>query len=97
MRLSEWEQALEDFLASNQLPKLRGAGGVSAKDAERIAHERYTEFDTKRKEAEKQAAAETGDLEELKRIADVAKAGKGSHGWRVKHLIDIIDYSIRSQ
>ena len=76
IRLSEWEQVLERFLSSNELPKLRGAGGVSAKDAERIAHERYTEFDAKRKEAEKQVADETEDLEELKRIADAAKAGE---------------------
>ena len=76
MRLREWEQALEDFLASNQLPKLRGAGSVLAKYAERIAHERYTKFDTKRKEAERQVANEAGDLEELKRIVDAAKTGK---------------------
>ena len=76
MRLSDWARALEDILALSELPKLRSTGGVSSKDAERIAHERFKEFDTKRKEAEKQVAAETGDLEELKRIADAAKAGK---------------------
>ena len=74
MRLSDWEQALEDFLAMSELPKLRGAGSVSAAVAERIAHERYAEFDTKRKEAERQVVAETGDLEELKRIDEAAKA-----------------------
>ena len=52
----------------SELPRLRGAGSVSPKDAERIAHERYAEFDAKRKEAERQVAAETGDIEELKRI-----------------------------
>ena len=76
MRLSDWKQVLEDFLTSNELPKLQGAGSVSSKEAQRIAHERYTEFDAKRKEAERRAAAEVGDLEELKRIADAAKAGK---------------------
>ena len=76
MRLSDWGQVLDDILALSELPKLRGAGSVSAKDAERIAHERYTEFDAKRKEAERQVAAEAGDLEELKRIADAAKLGK---------------------
>ena len=30
MRLSDWEQALEDLLAMSELPKLRGAGSVSA-------------------------------------------------------------------
>ena len=61
---------LEDFLASNQLPKLRRAGSVSAKNAERIAHEHYAEFDAKRKEAERQVEIEAGDLEEMKRIAE---------------------------
>ena len=74
MRLSDWEQALEDLLAMSELPKLRGAGSFSATDAERVAHERYAEFDAKRKEAERQVAAETGDLEELKRIDEAAKA-----------------------
>ena len=41
MRLSDWEQALEDLLAMSELPKLRGAGSVSAAGAERVAHERY--------------------------------------------------------
>ena len=44
--------------------------------AKRIAHDRYDAFDTKRKEAARQVAAEVDDLEELKRIADVAKAEK---------------------
>ena len=68
MRLSDWEQALEDLLAMSELPRLRGAGSVSAADTERVAHERYAEFDAKRKGAERQVADETGDLEELKRI-----------------------------
>ena len=76
MRLSDWERAFEDFLAMSELPRLPGAGSVSAAGAERVAHERYAEFDAKRKEAERQVAAETGELEELKRIADATKAGK---------------------
>ena len=36
MRLSDWEQALEDLLAMSELPRLRGAGSVSAADAERV-------------------------------------------------------------
>ena len=71
-----WEQALEDILALSELPKLRGAGNVSAKDAKRMANERYAEFDDKRKEAERQVAAEARNLEEMKRIADAAQAGK---------------------
>ena len=76
MRLSDWEQALEDLLAMSELRRLRGTGSVSAAGAERIAHERYAEFDAKRKEADRQVAAEAGDLEELKRIAEASKAEK---------------------
>ena len=53
------------------LPKLRGSGSVSTKDAERIAHERCTEFDAKRKAAERQVATDADDLEELNRVADL--------------------------
>ena len=41
MRLSEWEQLLEEILALSKLPKMRGAGGITAKDTERIKHEHY--------------------------------------------------------
>ena len=43
MQLSDWERALEDFLAMSELPKPQCAGGFSAKDAGR-----YAEFDAKR-------------------------------------------------
>ena len=76
MRLSDWEQVLEDLLAMSELPRLPGAGSVSAADAERVAHERYAEFDAKRKEAERQVVAEVDELEELKRIADATKTRK---------------------
>ena len=76
MRLAEWEGVLDTFLTSNELPKLQGAGSISAESAKRIAHDRYDAFDAKRKEAARQAAAELDDLEELKRIADAAKVEK---------------------
>ena len=41
MWLSDWGEMLEEFLALRELPKLRGAGGITAKDTERIKHERY--------------------------------------------------------
>lgn len=76
MRLADWESVLDTFLTANELPKLQGAGSVSAKQAEQIAHDRYAVFDARRKDAARQAAAEGGDLAELKRIADVVKVGK---------------------
>lgn len=80
MRLAEWEGVLDTFLTSNELPKLQGAGSISADAAKRIAHDRYDAFDAKRKDAARQAAAEVEDLEELKRIADAAKVEKKGRG-----------------
>ncbi len=75
--LAEWEGVLDTFLKSNELPLLRSAGSVSAQAAEKVAHERYAAFDAKRKEAERETAAKVDELEELKCVADTAKAIKG--------------------
>lgn len=80
MRLAEWEGVLNTFLTSNELPKLQGAGSISADAAKRTAHDRYDAFDAKRKAAERQEAVEVSDLEELKRVADTAKAQKKGGG-----------------
>lgn len=72
LHLADWEQVLEGFLASNDLPLLRGAGTISANQAQAIAQARYDSFDAARREAERVAAAEIGDDQELKRIADTA-------------------------
>lgn len=72
IRLTEWEVLLDTFLAANELPLLRSAGNISAKQAEQIAHIRYAAFDEKRKEVER-LAAETSDIEELERIGGIEK------------------------
>ncbi|MBA4130085.1 MAG: hydroxyacid dehydrogenase [Hyphomicrobium sp.] len=73
MRLAEWEGVLNTFLDSNELPKLRNAGGITAKRAETIAHERYAEFDGKRKEAKQKDIESVEDLRELESIAKASK------------------------
>jgi hypothetical protein len=80
MRLAEWESVLDIFLDSNELPKLRNAGGVSAKHAEKVAHERYTEFDGHRKEAKRREVEADGDLKELERIAKAAPSKRKKKG-----------------
>jgi hypothetical protein len=72
IRLAEWENILDRFLQANELPLLRDAGRVSAKQAEKIANERYAVFDTKRKEKE-EIAAEENEMKELKQIAETVK------------------------
>ena len=74
IHLTEWETILDTFLTTNELPLLRSAGSVSAKEAEKIAHGRYALFDAQRKEAERRASEEVDEVEELKRIAETAKA-----------------------
>jgi hypothetical protein len=80
MRLADWEGVLDTFLTSNELPRLQGAGSVSAKQAEQIAHDRYDAFDKARKAAQALAASETDELDELKRIADSTKGRKKGGG-----------------
>ena len=72
IHLAEWEPILDGFLKANELPLLNNAGNVSAKQAEKIAHDRYALFDTQRKEAERRASEEADELDELKRIAEQA-------------------------
>jgi len=75
IRLAEWEPILDNFLAGNELPILRNAGTVSAQQAEQIAHQRYATFDLARKEADRAAAEQVDELEELKRIAKQVSKG----------------------
>lgn len=76
MRLADWSTVLEVFLTTNDLPRLQGAGTVSAERAERIAHERYAAFDERRKEIHRATADRTDELDELKRIADTAQSDR---------------------
>jgi len=73
MQMQDWDNVLDGFLKSNELPLLTGKGGISAKQAKKIADARYTDFDTARKAAERKAAAQVDDLSELKKIAEGAK------------------------
>ena len=82
IRLAEWEGILDRFLASNELPVLKGAGKVAAVDAERVALERYEAFDQRRKAEEHEDAPD--DLEELNRIAEAAKARLPASGAKRK-------------
>jgi hypothetical protein len=81
MKLIEWEGVLDTFLQSNELPLLRNAGSISAADAGRIAHQRYAEFDAKRKEAERIAADQADDIAELERIAETSRKREKGDGF----------------
>lgn len=76
MTMAEWAQKLDTFLTFNERDLLDHAGKISAQVAEKLALERYEEFDLKRRKKEK-AAADAEDrvlLEELKVKARLAEA-----------------------
>ena len=74
MRLAEWEVVLDGFLRSNELPLLTNAGSVSAAQAEKVAFERYEDFDTKR--MEQLVAGEPTEIVELEKIAGSGSSRK---------------------
>lgn len=76
IRLAEWENILDEFLLSNELPLLYSAGSISADRAEQIAHGRYAKFDSKRKQSERTENEDLDDIEELKRISKTSKEWK---------------------
>ena len=67
--MAEWEQKLDAFLAFNEKDLLDHAGKVSAQVAEALALQRYTEFNEKRRQEEKNLA----DAEELVLLEDLLK------------------------
>jgi hypothetical protein len=54
--MAEWEQKLDVFLTFNEKDLLSHAGKISAQVAERLALNRYTEFDRVRRQEEKRIA-----------------------------------------
>jgi len=70
--MAEWEQKLNAFLAFNDKELLYHAGKVSAQIAEKLALERYEEFDQKRRQEEKQIA-DAEDLALLESLQEKVK------------------------
>jgi len=67
LSLDFWRDNVDKMLAFNDKPILQGAGSVSHKQMERIAHERYEAFDQQRREREREQA-EADDLKEIEQI-----------------------------
>jgi hypothetical protein len=67
MTMAEWEQKLDDFLTFNEKNLLDHAGKVSAHIAEKLALERYAEFDEKRRKDES-VRADEADIALLKEL-----------------------------
>ena len=78
IRLEEWDAVLDTFLKANEMPVLDGAGSLTKKRADAIAHQAYETFDAGRKAAEREEAEALDELEELQRIAEDAKKKGGA-------------------
>lgn len=72
MTMVEWERKLDAFLSFNEKDLLNHAGKISAQVAERLALERYAEFDQKRQEEERQMA----DAEDIALLEALKKKAK---------------------
>lgn len=69
MTMAEWSAKLDVFLAFNEREVLTHAGKLRAEVAERLALERYAEFDARRRETERLA----DDEEDLKEITEIER------------------------
>lgn len=69
IRMADWRQYVDSFMAFNERPLLKGAGQISHDSMQQVAHERYAEFAAKRREAEALAADldDIGELEQIER------------------------------
>lgn len=69
IRMADWRGYVDSFIEFNERPLLQGAGKVSHERMEQIAHERYAEFDTKRRESE----ARRADEEDIRALEAIEK------------------------
>jgi hypothetical protein len=76
LRMEDWRQYVDRFVEFNERPLLKGAGKISHERMQQVAHERYAEFDVKRRKAEA-LAADVEDIEELEKI-DRASVKRGN-------------------
>src|SRR5450830_404456 len=71
--LIDWRKYVDNFLEFNERPLLKGNGRISHDHMLKLAHERYSEFDAKRRAAEA-LKADADDIAELEMIAKHKKA-----------------------
>lgn len=69
LKLENWRQYIDSFMAFNEQPLLRTAGTVSHEHMKQVVHERYEDFDQKRRKIE---AIEV-DSQELQELEDLEK------------------------
>lgn len=75
LRMADWRDYVNRFVAFNERPLLQGAGKVSRERMEQVAYERYAAFDAQRRLADARAA-DVEDIKELEK-AERQLANKG--------------------
>lgn len=76
LTLDDWRANVDRFITFNERPLLNGKGSISHDRMKQIVHQRYDEFDEKRKYDEA-LAADAEDLKELEAIEAKALSKKG--------------------
>jgi hypothetical protein len=66
--MQEWEEKLDAFLSFNERDILTHAGKVSHEIAEKLAHQHYQQFDTKRRQI-KRLEADQEDIAYLEQLS----------------------------
>ena len=75
LQLADWRNYIDNFMAFNEQPLLNHKGSISRDRMTQIAHQRYADFDGKRKQAEA-LQADREELEALERLESRVKAAK---------------------
>lgn len=73
LTLEFWRNNVDRMLDFNDRPVLEGAGSVSRENMEKVAYQRYDEFDQQRRATEARLADEE-DLKELEQLEDQVKS-----------------------
>jgi len=77
MHMEDWRQYVDRFVEFNERPLLKKAGSISNEQMQKIAHERYAQFDATRKRTEA-LAADADDIRELEEVEKKNRKG-GRH------------------
>ncbi|WP_285373193.1 virulence RhuM family protein [Pseudomonas sp. lyk4-TYG-107] len=78
LKLENWRQYIDSFMAFNEQPLLRTAGTVSHEHMKQVVHERYEDFDLKRRKAEA-TEADTQELQALEELDKRLRTSKKPH------------------
>lgn len=75
LQLADWRNYIDNFMAFNEQPLLNHKGNISRDQMTQIVHQRYEDFDGKRKQAEA-LQADREELEALEKLESRVKAAK---------------------